>query len=1187
MQIESVALTGFNLVEASAGTGKTHTLTGLYLRLLLEQGCAPDAILVVTYTKAATAELKTRIRQRLLQARSLFEGGGSSDPLLVALYEQLHDKESVRKRLDLAIAGFDQAAIFTIHGFCQRVLTEHAFETGQTFQTDLVPDQAARLQQIADDFWRREMDGLPPLFAQAFREWITTPDVLLSRLRPALGKPYLHVRAAKWPESLSELEQQARQLQVEVRSLWEQGRAAIQSLLSDGQVLKGNVYRQGWVEGWCEKMDQWLLATPYQRPFDKVERFTPSSIGNAVKKGRTAPQHPFFQRLADYLELVNQSVDAYDKAVVALQKRCYEFLLRELPRRQAEAGEWSYDDLLLQLQQALQNDHRGQLAGMLRRRYSAALVDEFQDTDPVQYRILRRIYQDSDLPVFLVGDPKQAIYSFRGADIFAYLRAKDETGAKRHTLDANWRSAPGLVQAVNALFSQAEHPFYDRRIEFRPVEPATREIGSFVSKGEDESSLRIWKLPFDERHPLEEIRQAVAEAIAGEIARLLSQASKDEARIGDRPLRGSDIAVLVRKHEQAARIAHALQDRGIHVVRGSQQSVYWSDEAEQVERLLIALLEPHRGSLMRAALATPLLGWDAAAIDELNRREAMQSDLFNRFFVYHRAWQSAGFVTMFKRLTLELGIETRLLDYRDGERRLTNFYHLTELLHQQDTTARPGMEGLVKWFGRQRQSISQDEERLLRLESDGDLVKIDTLHHSKGLEYGIVFCPYLWDETSEKANDRPFLFHDPAQDHAAVLELGSDDFQANQRFYREEAMAENLRLSYVALTRARHRCYLPWGLVKQSAHSALGWLLHSGRGEDVPDGLETWKERAKALSPERLEQALQQLIKDAQGAISLTPMPEDGEIGQLPLTLPPDLLSPRRFSASFSIVRRVASFSSLVAGHQADRPDHDAPLTVLTQSSEVQDGLNVHGFPRGSRSGSCLHAILEALDFVDPERERLEALVREKLLLHAIDSRWTFVVVDWMKQILQTPLNAKGLSLSMIGPRQRRNEMAFYFPVHALDPKAIKGLAERYRFSDAAGLLDGLDSLHAEVVDGFIKGYIDLVFEADGRFYLADYKSNWLGDSCSDYHQQALLTAMISHHYALQYLLYSLALHRYLRLRQPEYEYERHFGGVYYLFLRGMRPQTGCRLGVVAERPSRDFIEALDRLVMEGADVSL
>ncbi|MCU7932475.1 MAG: exodeoxyribonuclease V subunit beta [Candidatus Thiodiazotropha sp. (ex Codakia rugifera)] len=1186
MQIESVALKGFNLVEASAGTGKTYTLTSLYLRLLLEQGLSPDSILVVTYTKAATAELKTRIRQRLLEARTLFGGGVSTDPLLRDLYEKLQDREKVRKRLDLAIAGFDRAAIFTIHGFCQRVLTEHAFETGQAFQTELVPDQGDRLQQIADDFWRREVAGLPPQFLQTFRNWITTPEALLSRLRPALGKPYLDVRAAQWPESLQQLEQQTLILQSAIRSVWETGRDTIQILLSDGQVMKGNLYRQAWVESWCGKMDLWLQATPYQRPFDKADRFTPAIIATAVKKGKTAPQHPFFLQLESYLISVERCAEAYDKAVVALQKKFYDYLLGELPKRQAEAGEWSYDDLLLQLEHTLQTDTNGRLSGMLRRHYPAALVDEFQDTDPVQYQILRKIYQKSDLPVFLVGDPKQAIYSFRGADIFAYLRARDETGAVRHTLDTNWRSTAGLVQAVNALFCQSESPFFDHRIGFEPVKPASREMEVFSSKCESDAPFQIWQLAFDDQHSLEEVRQAVADATAGKIAELLTQAATGQALIGQRPLRGSDIAVLVRKHEQATRIAEALHERGIHSVRGSQQSVYWSREAEQMERLLIALLEPHRGSLMRAALATSLLGWDGAAIDQLNRDDGIQSGLFNRFFNYHRGWRDDGFVTMFRRLIVEQGIENRLLDFQDGERRLTNFYHLLELLHQHDSTVQPGMEGLVKWFGRQRQSTSQDDERLLRLESDGELVKIDTLHHSKGLEYGIVFCPYLWDESTEKANDRPFLFHDPADDYAAVLELGSEHFLENQRFYREEAMAENLRLLYVALTRPRYRCYLPWGLLKQGANSALGWLLHSGRSGDQTDRLASWKEQAKAVSRERDEQQLQQLIEAAQGSISLAPMPTGGEVAQLTLPLPPELLHPRRFTASLSRTRRVASFSSLTAGHQEDRPDHDAPLAQLIQPQDQQEGFSVHGFPRGSRPGSCLHAILEELAFDHPEQEAVESLVAEQLMLHAIDNRWTPVVVDWMSHLVQTPLNAQGLTLSMIGDRQRRNEMEFYFPVKALDPKAIKRLAQAHYFSETDALLDGLDNLQSEVVDGYIKGYIDLVFEADGRFYLADYKSNWLGHSFSDYHPQALLYAMTSHHYTLQYVLYALALHRYLRLRLVDYDYERHFGGVFYLFLRGMQPQSGPRLGIVTERPSLDFIEALDSLIEGRGDDS-
>ncbi|MEW8027215.1 MAG: exodeoxyribonuclease V subunit beta [Candidatus Thiodiazotropha sp.] len=1184
MRIESVDLQGFNLVEASAGTGKTHTLSGLYLRLLLEQGHAPERILVVTYTKAATAELKTRIRRRLIDARSLLDGGTSDDPLLHAILDSIADRSRARRRLDLAIASFDRAAIYTIHGFCQRVLTEQAFETGQAFNTNLVPDQADRLLQIADDFWRREFNRLPDQLLQAVRNWIDTPEALLHRMRPALGKPYLQVRACDWPEGIQALERKALQLQSEVRSLWREQRSTILAMLSDSRIMKGNIYRRAWVEGWGGRMDHWLQVTPYERPFDKAERFTPESIEAAVKPGQDTPQHPFFSQFSRYLACVEACADAFDKAFVALQESFYGYLLDELPRRQVEAKEWSYDDLLLQLHAALLADGGGRLRGLLCRRYPAALVDEFQDTDPLQYRILSQIYLNSRRPVFLVGDPKQAIYSFRGADLFAYLRAREETEAKHHTLDINWRSTPGLVQAVNTLFGSSHRPFFEPRIGFEPVAAADREMAALRIEGASEAPFQIWHLNFDAQTGIEACRQAVADATAGEIARLLTLSSQDRARIGNRPLCGGDIAVLVRTHEQASRIAKALRAYGISAVHGSQQSVYWSQEAEQLQRLMIALLEPHNGRFVRAALATPMLGWDGAAIDEMNREDGVQNRLFNRFFRYHRFWRDNGFIAMIRALAIEMGIENRLLEFRDGERRLTNFYHLLELLHQYDSVVHPGMEGLVKWFARRRQSLSQDDEHLLRLESDGELVKIDTLHHSKGLEYGIVFCPFLWDESEVRTDDKPFLFHDPQDDYVAVLELGSKDFHDNRSYYHEEVFAENLRLLYVALTRPRYRCYLPWGWLKQSRHSALGWLLHTTNSADAPQTLTQWQQQLEALNPKRDEQVLQALAAAAGGTIDITPLPHTTEMAQLTLPLPQELQPPRRFSASINTVGGVASFSSLVAGQHEDRPDYDIPTAVLSEPQDPCQSYSVHGFPRGSRPGSCLHAILEELDFMRPHGQEVELMVEEKLRFHAIDTRWKGIVAEWMREVVETPLNIDGLTLSRIGLGQRLNEMEFYFPARSLQPKAIMALALRHRFSSVDGLIDGLANLQAGVVDGYVKGYIDLVFEVDGCFYLADYKSNWLGSSYSDYHPRALMTAMTEHHYTLQYLLYSLALHRYLKLRLPGYAYERHFGGVYYLFLRGMQPRSGARLGVVAERPSQGFIEALDRLIEVRSD---
>ena len=1171
-------LQGLNLVEASAGTGKTHTLTTLYLRLVLERELEPGAILVMTYTKAATAELKQRIRDRLSALRHGLLTGEFKDKAMAGLAAAQPDRERALHLLELALAGFDQASIFTIHGFCQRVLTEQAFETGQAFQTELVPDQLPRLQEVVDDFWRREMNRLPALFLQTFRRQIPGPEQLLSQIRFALGKPYLEVRAAPWPDDLDSLESEALKARDELYDLWLNNAEEIQSLLSDTRKLKGNAYRPDWVSGWCLGMRDWLQASPYERPYDRADRFTSERIEKAVKKGQQAPQHPLFERVEGYLRLVQTCTEAFDQAWSALLARCYDYIASELPRRQTEAGEWSYDDLLLQLHRALNSAAGKPLAALLRGRYPAALVDEFQDTDPVQYDILHAIYGGSDRPLFLVGDPKQAIYSFRGADLFAYLRARSELVTDCHRLDTNWRSSPLMIQAVNTLFQRPARPFWYSQIDFQPVAPAARERPILKVTGDEGPPLRIWQLPFDEETSIETIRQAVAESTADEIARLIALGAKEQAELDGRSLAGGDIAVLVRTHDQGERIAQSLRSRGVSSVRTSPQSVFWSREAESLERLLLALLEPQRGGPLRAALATPLLGWDAGGLDELNRDDRQLGRITSRFFDYHRLWREQGFIVMFRRLLIREGIEKRLLDFVDGERRVTNLLHLSELLYQQESEAGAGMEALVKWLSRQRQESQPDENRLLRLESDSQLVRIDTLHGSKGLEYGIVFCPYLWDGGTRRTSDEPYLFHDPDRDYRAVLELGSERFGADRAREQEEALAESLRLLYVALTRSRHRCYLPWGSVKGSESSALAWLLHSEAGSEESADEAGLKTLAR-LDEARLNSEMERLAAASAGSVAWEPMPADGGHPQQELSIPPQLGPARRFRGSIPAQQRIASFSSIVSGHSEDLPDYDAQSSLQATQEPLTEGFDIHGFPRGSGAGRCLHAILERVDFQELTDPAVMPLIEEQLRLHAIEPRWSPVVMELLCRLVATPLDADGLTLDQVARDKRLDEMEFHFPVHGMDPGQIQQLGERHGFSPHATLTQGLGAVGSERLDGFIKGFIDLTFEWQGRYYLADYKSNWLGQGAESYHPQALQGAMLEHGYPLQYALYTLALHRHLRRRIEGYDYDRHMGGVYYLFLRGMGPESGPDRGVVAERPTASFIEALDRLV--------
>jgi exodeoxyribonuclease V beta subunit len=1182
LDLTRAPLGGLNLVEASAGTGKTHTLTGLYLRLLLERSLSPEQILVMTYTKAATAELKERIRRRLLQARRVFAGETETDPLETHLLKVCADRSSLVRQLDLALAGFDQAAIHTIHGFCQRVLSEHALETAQAFEVELVPDQSARLQQIADDFWRLRLTDLPDSLTDWVQSSFGTPEGLLAQVSQGLGKPYLEIRSA---HACGELQQRDRQLLEQIqtlRELWQREGDTIRRFVCDGKQLKRKVYRRDWTLRWLEQLQQWLQDEPHDlQGFDNLKRFGRTALESALQPDGALPETNFFDICQSVASHIERRIENYQAAICSLRREFFDYLVEQLPRRQQAAGEWSYDDLLQQLHQALTGAQGARLAGLLQRRYPAALVDEFQDTDPLQYEILERIYGSGHHSLFLVGDPKQAIYSFRGADIFAYLQARSQV-PEPYSLERNWRSTPRLIQALNSLFGRHPNPFYFPQIPYRPVSAATSERNGLMEQGDRDGPLRIWQLTDEAVSNLPELRQRVAEATAEEITRLLKAAEEERLKLADRALRGGDIAVLVRKHSQGERIARALTARGVHSVRTAQDNVFLSREAQHLERLLLALLEPRREPLLRAALATDLLGWRGEEIDRLNLDDGLLGEQFEYFLDYHQAWRDQGFVRMFRRLQFERDLERRLLAYRDGERRLTNLFQLVELLHRHDRECRPGMEGLVKWFSRQRQEPgANEEERQLRLESDRHLVKIVTQHASKGLQYPVVFCPYLWDETlGLREGQHSYLFHDPEAAYRAVFEMGSEGFLTGQQHYKEEELAENLRLLYVALTRARYRCYLPWGKVRNSEHSALGWLLYPP-ADRAKGSLADWQAGYKGFTEQDIQQGLEALAAEANGTISLSPLPKWQVGEQLAFELPPALEPARRFQGVISSGPRISSFSSLLAGQAAELPDHDAAAGT-EPSVQPEAPMNIHGFPKGAQPGTCLHSIFEQLDFTADSRADLERLVAGQLSDFGIETRWQTVIAEMVEAVLRTPLDPSGLRLRDIDLGHRIVELEFHFPVRRLQPRALEKLARREGFSHNASILSIFQHLTFPEVQGYMTGFIDLVIEREGRFYLLDYKSNWLGEDRSAYTQDHLLNAMLLHHYPVQYLFYTLALHRFLARRLADYDYDRHFGGVFYLFLRGMDPQLGPGCGVFRERPSRSFIEALDRYLAEG-----
>ena len=1184
-----VPLEGIRAIEASAGTGKTYNITGLYLRILLETDLTPERILVLTYTVAATAELRDRIRKALQEAMSVFRAKRDvvpppfdPPPFLASLTERFPDAERAYRRLGNAVRTFDEAAIFTIHGFCQRVLAENAFESGTPLRTEMLGDQAELVSECIGDFWRRETYEAPPTWVRFLLDRKITPDRLRTEIGGLIGRPFEAVLVPEETTAPGAEEEYAAAIAT-ARELWATQRDEIVEKFSSPG-LNGQSYKPKDVPSRVAAMDHFLAAdTPPIALFAAFPRFTQDELERKTNKGRTTPRHAFFEQCGRILTLQRDLETAYDAQLARLRARLLAFCNDELRRRKEERRVRFFDDLLIELDEALRSEGTGpRLAEALRERYGAALIDEFQDTDPLQYSILKSIYGEGDAPVFLVGDPKQAIYSFRGADVFAYLQARRDARA-RYTLDHNFRSDEGVVAGVNALFDTIRDPFVLEEIPFHPSVPALSDRAAAPRAELGLPPVRAWILPRPKgakRWPTES-RSAMAEHTADEIRRLLESGTSIPGDDGTpERLHGGHIAVLVRDHNFGQAIKQALSARGIGAVEGSRRSVFGTQEAAELERTLAAIAEPSDERLIRGALSTTLLGVTADGFVELAESENAWDAETDAFRESRHVWIRDGFGRMFRRLLHERGIPARLLASPDGERRLTNLLQLGELLTAHATDEHLGTDKLVEWLATRRKraagKASAPEEHLLRLESDENLVKINTYHVSKGLEFPIVFVPFLWSSGGTRTKPTFVSFHQPGtQSGRPTLDFGHRDFDEHQRGAEMEGLAEDLRLAYVALTRAKHHCTFGWSAAEKRSRSALAWLLLGEADGEAPGAT------SKDVSEDELGAALARVERSAAGALAVDhlALPTDAAPRRLDRTETDDEapLSARRMPRRVRNRWRITSFSALRGGRSVDLPDRDGRPSPTPIASPAP--ADIFGFPKGARPGVCLHQLFETYEFTETEPIPLQRLVRDTLDQYGFAPSWEPTIERMVRDVLATPLDPDGqIRLAEVGPRSRLPEVEFHYPAGQLSLEGLNELLERHGYP-AVPDRGPEDDLPRPLVDGYVKGYIDLVFEAHGRYYLADYKSNWLGNDLESYAPDRLREVVRRELYTLQYVTYTLALHRLLRLRLPSYDYDEHVGGAYYLFLRGMRPEHGATSGVFFDRPPRALIEELDERI--------
>ena len=1299
---------GVTLIEASAGTGKTYNITTLVLRLIAEQDLTLDQILVVTFTRAATAELKVRIHRRLAAAASVLRGEQSAkgDPVFEALLMEADKGGPQRRRqwtlrLQDALECFDTAPIFTIHGFCQRMLQQNAFESDAEFGLDLETDIGDLLEQIAADYLSNELHGVDRWTHDILTRCCGhTPQGLLELGRAATSDPEMEISPAPpflgpqdWITAVSAFQ-----------ACWSEQADAALSLLDDacaGKALDGKTYQKKKTAKNRQAMERWLRGRPLPMTAplltDAVCRyFSAWQIRDKAKTdaGVQVAEHPLFGQWEDLLWLM-------DAVRTGPRARFADYARREVDQRNARRNAQTYQDLLRRLARVLRDPgQRGaSLASAIRRRFTAALIDEFQDTDGLQWQIFSTVFSGDQSYLYLIGDPKQAIYGFRGANIHVYHAAKAQAGMDRaFTMTTNYRSDEGYVSALNHLLDR-EGTFGDQRIQYVEVDTPQRDPACrlrWPAGGGKAQQANLQVHLFDSRlmpgTPQDTPASAGQALDKGDAWRLLPGRVAEDivwflqqgAEVFDEQLPGlpgdrfravapGDIAVLVRKNKQATDIQQALRRARVPSVQANTGSVFETEEAQDLNRWLDAVTHPNHPGLTRGAAVGAIFGWGGDSLLRLAAEEGLSeqaSEVCQRWerwiadlLCWRRDMESQGFYRTFRDLLHRHDVPGRLLARPDGERRLTNFLHLAELLHRAEQENRLHAPGLAAWLEQQRRDKPKDlEAAQIRLESDDAAVRVVTMHRSKGLEYPIVWAPYLWDGRLQGGKEHAPLQVPAAEDPIKrVLSLHGDSRRQPRRGHleraRQEAQEENLRLLYVSLSRALLRCEIYWGAVKENESSPLAAVLHGGAASSPGQaGLGRQQRAAARVAKQNLDALLpdlEALANSSSGTISLVQCAPcsglvwqgapavEGALQTRPFSRQ-DLHSPwgqTSYSALTRSPRSLAEPASDPPGEDPTRPGFDpdgieaqpadhieavtaAPAPPLKAPGPPEQTVKLAQFPAGAEAGTFLHAVLERFDFrlVHPQgdarvgEQALKELLDQQMPAHGIDPErhLNTALVQGLADALRTPLGGvlEHTRLCDIPPQHRLNEMHFHFPLAGgLDwgrPDA-RAAVRSEQISAALQLREGDEALSTAYLQslgqrlpagrelaGFMTGFIDLVFQAapaqgPQQWFIADYKSNRIGPAsgltADHFCHASLRHEMEQHHYHLQYHLYAVALHRYLGWRLGErYDYEEHFGGVYYLFLRGMTappqaPPDGRVPGIFFDRPPGSVVEQMSRLL--------
>ena len=1190
LNVLTLPLNAIQLIEASAGTGKTWTLAALYVRLILGHGWTgqalmPPQILVMTFTEAATAELRNRIRERLAQAAQFFRGQlPDADDFLRDLQQALGTDSNAQhaERLEEAAQWMDEAAIYTIHSWSSRMLRQHAFDSQSLFDQKRLDNAPALKLKLVKDYWREFIYPLEAKQLGALKDLGGSPEALLKNIQSRWQKfeksPGGFLGIGQDPDPTESLKAwanwQDRVLQMEAvaRELLQANMADVLSRLANAlqKDLKGNIYVPKKHHFFISHLSDW--ASGEDADLDALEKFTFEKLNASLKKDANPldDSHGVWTAIGHWMAELQLEPDV---GVDLLQHAAVKVGRNYLQQKRSLAS-FDFSDLLQRLHAAL-HAPGNRLPELIREQFPVAMVDEFQDTDPWQYESLSKIYTSTSAHAqgspaveqasafLMIGDPKQAIYSFRGADLQTYLKAR-HTAEAIWTLTENFRSSQEVVNAVNYLFEMALSPFGE--VPFDRVQtPATAKAESLRGvSGSKLPALTVWHLDSDKSLSGAQYGEQIAQICATQMVTLLNQ----------RIAQPGQMAVLVRDGQEAKKIRQALAERGVRsVYLSDRDSVYATREALDLACILEAILRVRNAKLLRAALTTRTLCLSLTEIEQVFKSEEAWDIWVERLNAWHRIWQRQGFLPMLYKMVHEQDIGRRMQAEGDtAERRLTNLLHLGELL-QSASLQLQGETALLRFLSDQlADPQAQGEAAQMRLETDAELVQVITFHKAKGLQYPLVFLPFISNFREDKDE---------------------------QLRTADERLQEDIRLMYVALTRAQQAMWM--GVAKRQGdfkgketlpQSALSVLLQRKSADDLGEKLQAW---AACID------------------IEVTPAPEADAQIYVPLKavnleaataarMPSRVLPSAGWTASFSaLTRNLSEFKSHITESglareerwldaQIDNPaikSNDFVLAVDPSTSPTEQPY-FNAFPAGSAYGTLLHDIFEW-----QLKEAWPLLQNETELSAEIKFRWQqwwqtqaaslqltpedqSLCLQLIRQCATTQLGSDQhcFSLSQLNLQNAWAEMGFTFKTHGVSTLQIDQLIRHSLHPQKAR-----PALQAQQLNGLLTGFMDLVFEHQGQYFVLDYKSNKL----SDYSYESIMESMLSHRYEVQYTLYILAVHRLLKSRLKDYNYEQHMGGAMYLYLRGI-DQVGQ--GVYAHKPPFALIQALDEAFQSNQHVS-